>query len=187
MKRMCSAPVEITGGEPCFTASLSFADGLSMHHAGAGCMLHRRRALHTSAAAGNGDATGTAWLLILLASFVHASDLCIAVHMLSGMPLVATLLSTCMRTISTPLLLTCPAANCPAGTSTAPLNTSAASSSTVMDSGDGRPRVCILGGGFGGLYTAIKLELLMWPRGKKPKASAGPHRTVHSLVLVMCL
>ncbi|WIA13328.1 hypothetical protein OEZ85_006911 [Tetradesmus obliquus] len=82
--------------------------------AGAGCMLHRRRALHTSAAAGNGDATGT---------------------------------------------------------STAPLNTSAASSSTVMDSGDGRPRVCILGGGFGGLYTAIKLELLMWPRGKKPKVT----------------
>lgn len=38
---------------------------------------------------------------------------------------------------------------------------------------DGPPRVCILGGGFGGLYTAIKLELLMWPKGKKPKASAA--------------
>lgn len=32
-----------------------------------------------------------------------------------------------------------------------------------------RPRVCILGGGFGGAYTAIKLELLMWPQGKKPQ------------------
>jgi hypothetical protein len=33
------------------------------------------------------------------------------------------------------------------------------------------PRVCILGGGFGGLYTAVKLESLIWPRGTKPKAS----------------
>jgi hypothetical protein len=32
--------------------------------------------------------------------------------------------------------------------------------------------VCILGGGFGGLYTAIKLELLMWPKGKKPQVDA---------------
>ena len=31
------------------------------------------------------------------------------------------------------------------------------------------PRVCILGGGFGGLYTAVKLESLIWPRGTKPK------------------
>eukprot|EP00879_Flechtneria_rotunda_P005955 GHRR01006261.1.p1 GENE.GHRR01006261.1~~GHRR01006261.1.p1 ORF type:complete len:631 (+),score=240.17 GHRR01006261.1:87-1979(+) len=45
---------------------------------------------------------------------------------------------------------------------TAPTGYAAASS-------DGRPHVCILGGGFGGLYTAIKLELLMWPQGKKPK------------------
>jgi hypothetical protein len=27
-----------------------------------------------------------------------------------------------------------------------------------------RPRICILGGGFGGLYTAIKLEGLVWGR-----------------------
>eukprot|EP00877_Chromochloris_zofingiensis_P003349 jgi/Chrzof1/13014/Cz07g16140.t1 len=33
------------------------------------------------------------------------------------------------------------------------------------------PRVCILGGGFGGLYTAIKLETLLWPKGKKPKVT----------------
>lgn len=32
-----------------------------------------------------------------------------------------------------------------------------------------RPRVCILGGGFGGLYTALRLESLMWPDGKKPQ------------------
>ena len=31
------------------------------------------------------------------------------------------------------------------------------------------PRVCILGGGFGGLYTAVKLESLLWPQGTKPK------------------
>lgn len=39
-----------------------------------------------------------------------------------------------------------------------------------MGGGSG-PRVCILGGGFGGLYTAVKLEGLMWPRGKKPQVT----------------
>ena len=43
------------------------------------------------------------------------------------------------------------------------------SSSTSTDSQN--PRVCILGGGFGGLYTAVKLEGLMWPRGTKPHAT----------------
>ncbi|GKV11013.1 hypothetical protein SLEP1_g22302 [Rubroshorea leprosula] len=32
-----------------------------------------------------------------------------------------------------------------------------------------KPRVCILGGGFGGLYTALRLESLVWPDGKKPQ------------------
>lgn len=32
-----------------------------------------------------------------------------------------------------------------------------------------RPRVCIVGGGFGGLYTALRLESLLWPDGKKPQ------------------
>ncbi|GAA0187068.1 hypothetical protein LIER_34356 [Lithospermum erythrorhizon] len=32
-----------------------------------------------------------------------------------------------------------------------------------------RPRVCILGGGFGGLYTALRLESLEWPDDKKPQ------------------
>ncbi|KAH6833487.1 dehydrogenase C1 [Perilla frutescens var. hirtella] len=32
-----------------------------------------------------------------------------------------------------------------------------------------RPRVCILGGGFGGLYTALRLESLEWPDGKRPQ------------------
>ncbi|CAN0924511.1 Alternative NAD(P)H-ubiquinone oxidoreductase C1, chloroplastic/mitochondrial [Linum grandiflorum] len=31
------------------------------------------------------------------------------------------------------------------------------------------PRVCILGGGFGGLYTALRLESLVWPDDKKPQ------------------
>ncbi|KAF8058094.1 NDC1 [Scenedesmus sp. PABB004] len=47
---------------------------------------------------------------------------------------------------------------------------SAAGAAAPADAADdGRPRVCVLGGGFGGLYTAIKLELLMWPNGKKPR------------------
>ncbi|KAL1326767.1 hypothetical protein AAHE18_13G251900 [Arachis hypogaea] len=32
-----------------------------------------------------------------------------------------------------------------------------------------RPRVCILGGGFGGLYTALRLESLEWPDDKTPQ------------------
>ncbi|KAJ9558734.1 hypothetical protein OSB04_013348 [Centaurea solstitialis] len=32
-----------------------------------------------------------------------------------------------------------------------------------------RPRVCILGGGFGGLYTALRLNSLTWPDDKKPQ------------------
>ncbi|KAH9623257.1 hypothetical protein KSS87_023113 [Heliosperma pusillum] len=32
-----------------------------------------------------------------------------------------------------------------------------------------RPRVCILGGGFGGLYTALRLESLVWPDDKRPQ------------------
>eukprot|EP00268_Persea_americana_P052220 TRINITY_DN5840_c0_g1_i2.p1 TRINITY_DN5840_c0_g1~~TRINITY_DN5840_c0_g1_i2.p1 ORF type:complete len:555 (+),score=108.42 TRINITY_DN5840_c0_g1_i2:42-1667(+) len=32
-----------------------------------------------------------------------------------------------------------------------------------------KPRVCILGGGFGGLYTALRLESLEWPHDKKPQ------------------
>jgi demethylphylloquinone reductase len=31
-----------------------------------------------------------------------------------------------------------------------------------------RQRICILGGGFGGLYTAVRLEGLMWPQGTRP-------------------
>ncbi|KAH7284810.1 hypothetical protein KP509_34G071400 [Ceratopteris richardii] len=32
-----------------------------------------------------------------------------------------------------------------------------------------KPRICILGGGFGGLYTALRLESLVWPADKKPQ------------------
>ncbi|KVI00522.1 FAD-dependent pyridine nucleotide-disulfide oxidoreductase [Cynara cardunculus var. scolymus] len=32
-----------------------------------------------------------------------------------------------------------------------------------------RPRVCVLGGGFGGLYTALRLNSLTWPDDKKPQ------------------
>lgn len=32
-----------------------------------------------------------------------------------------------------------------------------------------KPRICILGGGFGGLYTALRLESLVWPEDKKPE------------------
>lgn len=32
-----------------------------------------------------------------------------------------------------------------------------------------RPRVCIIGGGFGGLYTALRLDSLTWPADKRPQ------------------
>lgn len=32
-----------------------------------------------------------------------------------------------------------------------------------------RPKICVLGGGFGGLYTALRLESLIWPPDKKPQ------------------
>lgn len=39
--------------------------------------------------------------------------------------------------------------------------------------GEGSPRVLILGGGFGGLYTAVRLSSLFWPKGRKPQARAA--------------
>jgi demethylphylloquinone reductase len=41
----------------------------------------------------------------------------------------------------------------------------------VPDAAPAGPRVCIVGGGFGGLYTAVKLEGLVWPRGTKPRVT----------------
>lgn len=29
--------------------------------------------------------------------------------------------------------------------------------------------MCILGGGFGGLYTALRLDSLVWPNDKRPQ------------------
>lgn len=31
--------------------------------------------------------------------------------------------------------------------------------------------MCILGGGFGGLYTAVRLDQLLWPRENKPQVT----------------
>ncbi len=39
------------------------------------------------------------------------------------------------------------------------------------------PRICVVGGGFGGLYTAIKLEQLMWPKGSKPRVTLVDQNT----------
>jgi hypothetical protein len=33
----------------------------------------------------------------------------------------------------------------------------------------GAPRVVIVGGGFGGLYTAVRLGSLFWPQGRQPE------------------
>ena len=44
-----------------------------------------------------------------------------------------------------------------------------AMTSATMDDGASTPRVVVLGGGFGGLYTALRLERLDWTRTTKPE------------------
>ena len=38
------------------------------------------------------------------------------------------------------------------------------------------PRICVLGGGFGGLYAALRLESLPWPQGGTPEVCEGRAR-----------
>ena len=47
-------------------------------------------------------------------------------------------------------------------------SSSSSSSSIVSEDAASPPRICILGGGFGGLYTALRLSTLVWRGGKKP-------------------
>lgn len=39
-----------------------------------------------------------------------------------------------------------------------------------------RPQICILGGGFGGLYTALRLSKLPWPQGESPDIVLVDHQ-----------
>ena len=39
------------------------------------------------------------------------------------------------------------------------------------------PRICILGGGFGGLYTALRLHQLIWEPGQKPEITLVDRQT----------
>ena len=39
------------------------------------------------------------------------------------------------------------------------------------------PRICILGGGFGGLYTALRLHQLIWEQGQKPEITLIDRQT----------
>ena len=50
----------------------------------------------------------------------------------------------------------------------------APSTSSATAAGTGRkvsrnPKVCVVGGGFGGLYTALRLSTLVWPGNSKPE------------------
>jgi len=51
------------------------------------------------------------------------------------------------------------------------LSVSAATASDAADAAAGGPRICVLGGGFGGLYTALRLEALPWPAGGAPRVT----------------
>lgn len=59
------------------------------------------------------------------------------------------------------------------GVGRAALTTAAGPASTMAGGETARPgpRVCILGGGFGGLYTAVRLDQLLWPRETKPQVT----------------
>lgn len=39
-----------------------------------------------------------------------------------------------------------------------------------------RPQICILGGGFGGLYTALRLSKLPWPKAEQPEIVLVDHQ-----------
>ena len=47
-------------------------------------------------------------------------------------------------------------------------STASTESSSSSSSAPAPPRVVVLGGGFGGLYTALRLDSLEWPEGKRP-------------------
>ena len=47
----------------------------------------------------------------------------------------------------------------------------AALGSNGGNGGGGPKKICILGGGFGGLYTALRLSTLVWPGNNKPEIS----------------
>jgi NADH:ubiquinone reductase (non-electrogenic) len=47
--------------------------------------------------------------------------------------------------------------------------------------------VCILGGGFGGLYTALRLESLEWPDHKKPQVGILTFKFQTQFISFMCM
>ena len=48
---------------------------------------------------------------------------------------------------------------------------STAAAAGASTAAGGRPRVCIVGGGFAGLYTALRLESLVWPDALRPEGT----------------
>ena len=57
----------------------------------------------------------------------------------------------------------------------------APSTSSATAAGTGRkvsrnPKVCVVGGGFGGLYTALRLSTLVWPGNSKPEITLVDQR-----------
>lgn len=49
------------------------------------------------------------------------------------------------------------------------------------------PRVVVLGGGFGGLYTAVRLASLFWPQDKRPQVAKTVMFFVSVSALLLCL
>ncbi|MED6111347.1 Nuclear pore complex subunit [Stylosanthes scabra] len=70
---------------------------------------------------------------------------------------------------SNPFRLRCSSSASNAGTVSHPVSESEESPANFVWSDSKKPRICILGGGFGGLYTALRLESLEWPDDKTPQ------------------
>ncbi|KAL4391564.1 hypothetical protein HN51_012794 [Arachis hypogaea] len=70
---------------------------------------------------------------------------------------------------SNPFRLRCSSSAANAGGVADTVSESEQSPANFVWSDSKRPRVCILGGGFGGLYTALRLESLEWPDDKTPQ------------------
>ncbi|KAG1677080.1 hypothetical protein FOA52_001250 [Chlamydomonas sp. UWO 241] len=73
------------------------------------------------------------------------------------------------RTVTASVSTPCASSTRPAAWRSDRLVATSASSSADATTDTGAQRVVVIGGGFGGLYAAIRLSSLFWPKGKTPQ------------------
>ena len=96
-------------------------------------------------------------------------------------PLPSTTSSSTMASLPTPVRWRLqPRAACPPRSRRSTVCVNAAAAGTPP----ARPRICVLGGGFGGLYAALRLESLVWPTDSKPEARVVQDASTHAAALL---